>query len=185
MISECFQYFILRNTNGNTRSSFSGQIKSRIKFIYIHGVKNLQKGGLKIIRQAIQLLHKNYQQAVDEIIIVDTNFMLDLRIKKIKAFSFMSSTIGMHQPLCMELFRCVKHVNSIFDLLKMKVLDTLSAIKQQKSKIHFEDFVILFSRILNLLPPSLMEKLLKDIEQRMTSLYKKAKPKMESDLAQS
>lgn len=53
-LKEVIEFIALRPINSEFRDSFSSQINTKIRFIYIHtGVSSMSKGGLRLISKAI------------------------------------------------------------------------------------------------------------------------------------
>lgn len=60
MLLDVITYVSLRPTNLEQNDSFSNDIKSKLRFIYIHtGVGSMGKGGLRQIAKAFSMIPKD------------------------------------------------------------------------------------------------------------------------------
>lgn len=59
MLYDIISYSSLRPTNLEQNDSFSNNVKSKVRFVYIHsGVGSLGKGGLRQIAKAMAMIPK-------------------------------------------------------------------------------------------------------------------------------
>ena len=118
IVHQILEFFALRPTNQEQVSSFSGQIKTKVRLIYIHsGVGTWQKGGLRLVAKATSRLPESIQRdIVDQINVVQSKFYLNGRLK----FAKLSNLIGIGNSSSLDphIFNSIKYFNDLQEFSK-------------------------------------------------------------------
>ena len=96
MLTELIKFIVLRPINVDQISSFSGEIKTYIRMLYVHtGCGKMQKGGLRWLAHALSGLPTKIQPyVIDEIHVIEPKVRLNFRVGKFKLACKLVDALG-------------------------------------------------------------------------------------------